>query len=446
MKKIVISPRRLRLFLGGFVSLSCLATSALAGPGGGGGATVGGGSATAAGASGAVSGGGGHAGGGGVSVGGGGHAGGGAAVGGGSLGGGRSATTSGSGGQVGTVGSTSTHFSGLVPTGFPSRAGVAATSANGANSFPRAAAPGYPNTSRLPNNNPGVAANNSAGFTMSRSFDGGARNGDLRITRSAPAGAATPQIRNAWTEPNNPHVTPAARVSRYGYNSAYDEDRSTLHNRVMTGQHIYPGAADYSARNSGRTNGSLVNNANRNNDINRRTRNAYNRFYFTSLLYPYLYNNFFPFYGGYFGGGYGFGDYTGYDSNALDDPAYNTPINGSVTNTYNIPYGNAGGDTQNGPVESTPPTDDNSLPPNQPSSLGPQNPASTQQRESSEAGPDTLVESVQNELVKRGYYGGKVDSMYNDATRAALKRFQGDQQLAVTGRINEATLHALQLD
>ena len=113
-----------------------------------------------------------------------------------------------------------------------------------------------------------------------------------------------------------------------------------------------------------------------------------------------------------------------------------------MTNASINPYGNNGGADQNSPNESVPPTDDNTLPPNQPSSVGPQNPTVSQEHVSS----DTLVESVQNELAKRGYYGGKVDSMYNDATRAALKRFQTDQQLAVTGRINEATLHALQLD
>ena len=64
----------------------------------------------------------------------------------------------------------------------------------------------------------------------------------------------------------------------------------------------------------------------------------------------------------------------------------------------------------------------------------------------SNAGPDSLVEAVQAELARRGYFGGKVDAVYNEATHAALQRFQSDQQLAVTGRINEATLHALQLD
>ncbi len=61
-------------------------------------------------------------------------------------------------------------------------------------------------------------------------------------------------------------------------------------------------------------------------------------------------------------------------------------------------------------------------------------------------GSDSLVEAVQAELARRGYFAGKIDAVYNDATHRALQRFQTDQRLSATGRINEATLHALQLD
>ncbi len=61
-------------------------------------------------------------------------------------------------------------------------------------------------------------------------------------------------------------------------------------------------------------------------------------------------------------------------------------------------------------------------------------------------GPDSLVEAVQAELSRRGYFGGKIDAVYNPATHTAIQRFQTDQHLPASGRINEATLHALQLD
>ncbi len=61
-------------------------------------------------------------------------------------------------------------------------------------------------------------------------------------------------------------------------------------------------------------------------------------------------------------------------------------------------------------------------------------------------GPDSLVEAVQQELIRRGYFGGKVDAMYGPDTKEALRKFQQDRHLADTGLINEATLHALQLD
>ena len=61
-------------------------------------------------------------------------------------------------------------------------------------------------------------------------------------------------------------------------------------------------------------------------------------------------------------------------------------------------------------------------------------------------GPDSLVEAVQQELIRRGYFGGKVDAMYGPDTKEALRKFQQDHHLADSGLINEATLHALQLD
>jgi hypothetical protein len=61
-------------------------------------------------------------------------------------------------------------------------------------------------------------------------------------------------------------------------------------------------------------------------------------------------------------------------------------------------------------------------------------------------GPDSLVEAVQSELARRGYFQGKVDAMFRADTEAALRKFQQDNYLAPTGHLNEPTLHALNLD
>lgn len=63
-----------------------------------------------------------------------------------------------------------------------------------------------------------------------------------------------------------------------------------------------------------------------------------------------------------------------------------------------------------------------------------------------ETGPDSLVEAVQGELARRGYFQGKVDAMFRADTEVALRRFQQDNYLAPTGHLNEPTLHALNLD
>ncbi len=61
-------------------------------------------------------------------------------------------------------------------------------------------------------------------------------------------------------------------------------------------------------------------------------------------------------------------------------------------------------------------------------------------------GPDSLVEAVQAELARRGYFQGKVDAVFRPDTEAAVRRFQQDNYLAPTGHLNEPTLHALDLD
>jgi peptidoglycan hydrolase-like protein with peptidoglycan-binding domain len=56
---------------------------------------------------------------------------------------------------------------------------------------------------------------------------------------------------------------------------------------------------------------------------------------------------------------------------------------------------------------------------------------------------DDPVESVQRTLKTRGFYMGAVNGRFDDETRAALKRFQIREGLAVTGETDIATLQAL---
>lgn len=260
-----------------------------------------------------------------------------------------------------------------------------------------------------------------------------------------------PQVNNAWTDPRSSRAaTPAARASRYGYAGAYDQSRSYLRDNVSPGQHLYPGASGYLP-----TNGALNRSGNYGHRFDRSVYNRYrNNYYNTGLLYPYLYGAFFPGYFGYFGNDY-LGGYSGDANLAAEDSFNDAAANAPVANN-NPGYWEQQQQQQqqpqpqgNGSVDkdTTPPTDDAPLPPNQPGHVGPTAPGTDAARSTlSNNDPDSLVEAVQGELANRGYYAGKVDSIYGDSTREALRRFQTDQRLNVTGRINEATLHALHLD
>ena len=54
-----------------------------------------------------------------------------------------------------------------------------------------------------------------------------------------------------------------------------------------------------------------------------------------------------------------------------------------------------------------------------------------------------LPKAVQRQLAKRGYYKGTVDGDFGTSSRSALSRFQKDNHLKVTGRIDEDSLEAL---
>lgn len=58
---------------------------------------------------------------------------------------------------------------------------------------------------------------------------------------------------------------------------------------------------------------------------------------------------------------------------------------------------------------------------------------------------DNLSADVQHALKRRGYYGGPVDGDVGPGTRNALRHYQSDHRLDVTGRIDRDTLRSLDL-
>ena len=227
-------------------------------------------------------------------------------------------------------------------------------------------------------------------------------------------------VNNAWTDPVSPRVSgaKAASNSRFG--------RTPYENA--------PGNAAGQAANGSFRGGRNGNGGYRNH------RYYYNNFPY-AVYYPYLYNNF-GYYGGYGSPGY-YGDVSA-DAGLSTDDTNNVLGAPDFQNTPNNYYSYAAPD-QGAPDSAKQPAPDQSLP-NAPA-VGPQGPSSADQSAAAAPpGPDSLVEAVQNELARRGYFGGKADSMYGPATKEAIRRFQTDQHLPVTGRINEATLHSLNLD
>ena len=60
--------------------------------------------------------------------------------------------------------------------------------------------------------------------------------------------------------------------------------------------------------------------------------------------------------------------------------------------------------------------------------------------------PNSMARAVQTELKERGYYRGAVDGQFGAGTASALRAFQRDKGLKVTGRLDERTLKALNFD
>ena len=56
-----------------------------------------------------------------------------------------------------------------------------------------------------------------------------------------------------------------------------------------------------------------------------------------------------------------------------------------------------------------------------------------------------VTSAVQSALTKRGYYGGPIDGIIGAGSRRAIRAFQTDQGLPVTGLIDRKLISALQL-
>lgn len=56
---------------------------------------------------------------------------------------------------------------------------------------------------------------------------------------------------------------------------------------------------------------------------------------------------------------------------------------------------------------------------------------------------ESLAVDVQRELRRRGYYRGAIDGDVGPGTRSAIRAYQDDRGLAVTGRIDRSLLRAL---
>ena len=59
---------------------------------------------------------------------------------------------------------------------------------------------------------------------------------------------------------------------------------------------------------------------------------------------------------------------------------------------------------------------------------------------------DNLSVDVQRALARRGYYHGEIDGDIGAGTRAAIRKYQYDRHLEVTGRIDRSLLRSLDLD
>ena len=233
------------------------------------------------------------------------------------------------------------------------------------------------------------------------------------------------RVNNAWTDPVEPRSAETTNDQRSG---------GIADARV--GTNLYPGAYGCTPNHAG-------GNSQRGQNGGNNSRGGH-RYYFNNfpygVYYPYLYNNYG--YGGYGDyGDLGYGSAADYAGLTTDGSAAELGAPNFVAPPNNY-YGYVSPDQTNpNPAQAAPTQPLPDAP-----AVGPQDPSSSEKTPPASQGPDSLVEAVQGELAKRGYFDGKPDAMYSDATKEAIRRFQTDQRLPATGRINEATLHALRLD
>lgn len=345
-----------------------------------------------------------------------------------------------------TAGGVSSGHGGGTTAAHPSggRAGGGSFSPAGNSSF-RGISPGYPASPGFARPQTGTtfspsaaSGGSAAGVRPSYAGSGRPGHGSFPIQVAARpgyiSGSGAPS-HNAWTDAHTSRILPSARAGRYGYGGAYDAGQAYLQNRLTSGQHLYQGPASdgWHARNQNDSSQPLRNSG-------WRGHRRYGPYFYSGLYYPYFFGGFYPGYDGYTESGYG-------ASLSADDTNQTTgTVDGTVP--YDIPAESRGSyrDRNEQPQADQQYDAGPGLPFDPPARVGPENPAAAESRPAAETGPDSLVEAVQSELARRGYFGGKVDATYDEPTKAALRRFQMDRQLAVTGRINEATLHALQLD
>ena len=69
--------------------------------------------------------------------------------------------------------------------------------------------------------------------------------------------------------------------------------------------------------------------------------------------------------------------------------------------------------------------------------------ASGENQQYDEGTVDFNVREVQSALAREGYYDGAIDGTIGPATRNALRRYQRDRGLSVTGRIDRSVIDAL---
>lgn len=264
------------------------------------------------------------------------------------------------------------------------------------------------------NNAPRLSTGNFARSSVNRASAPAAYAPGVRVASPA-ANASQPAYRtparptNTWSGtaiPSTDSMTGRNQSSGQAYRSYGDT------NNRFAGQRLNPSA--YGA------------NLLANRSSNNWSRSGRDRFPYRYYNYPYAYGSAYAPYVGSYGGYYGAYPYYADGTNTVvaDGVDNGAP---TVTPQYTDQGRDASDDQQN---------------------PAPQNRVGNPnvQPTAPDNGPDSLVEAVQQELIRRGYFGGKVDAMYGPDTKEALRKFQQDHHLADSGLINEATLHALQLD